>query len=287
VSEKLFLAGATGAIGTALVPLLIDAGYVVYGSTRRPERAKILEAKGVTPVIVDAFDSAALTSALVRISPSSVIHQLSDLPPSLDPKQMAEGVVRNARMRSDGTRNLVAAALAAGCGRLIAQSNAWAYAPGPKPYTEDDPLDLAAEGIRSITVHGVAALEQLTLGTPALVGTVLRYGRIYGPGTSTPEPAGGPSVHVEAAAWAALLAVQRSSGGIFNITDDNPDVSSAKAQRELRWNAYDLPIAGRTTVTLAGLNHLVPCTFLQKTPTPRTPRNCSLFSSRSRTAGRW
>lgn len=237
MSEKLFLAGATGAIGTALVPLLINAGYAVYGSTRRAERAKVLEAKGVTPVIVDAFDSAALTTALMSISPASVIHQLTDLPSNLDPKQMAEAVVRNARVRSDGTRNLVAAALAAGCGRFAAQSIAWAYAPGLKPYTEDHPLDLAAEGARSITVHGVAALEQTTLSTSGLIGTVLRYGRIYGPGTATPEPAGATSVHVEAAAWAALLAVQRSPGGIFNITDDNPDVSSAKAQRELGWNA--------------------------------------------------
>ena len=231
MSEKVFLAGATGAIGTALVPLLINSRCVVYGTTRRPERARALEAKGVTPVVLDVFDSVALTSALMRISPTSVIHQLTDLPPRLDPAQMAEAMVRNARIRTDGTRNLVAAALAAGCRRLVAQSIAWAYAPGIKPYTEDHPLDLSAEGTRSITVSGVTALEQLTLGASALVGTVLRYGRLYGPGTARAEPAGEIPVHVEAAAWAALLAVQRSPGGIFNITDDNPDVSSAKADR--------------------------------------------------------
>jgi nucleoside-diphosphate-sugar epimerase len=244
MSEKLFLAGATGAIGAALVPLLLNAQYVVYGTTRRPERAKALEARGVIPVVIDVFDSAALTSALMRIAPSSVIHQLTDLPPNLDPRAMPEAVVRNARLRNDGTRHLVAAALAAGCRRLVAQSIAWAYAPGPKPHTEDHPLDLAADGIRCTTVRGIAALEQATLGASPMIATVLRYGQIYGPGTARSEPAGASPVHVEAAAWAALLAVHRSPGGIFNITEDNPDVSSAKAQRDLGWNA-GLRVPGR------------------------------------------
>jgi len=234
---KIFLAGATGAIGSVLAPLLVDAGYAVYGSTRRAERAQALEAQEVTPVVVDVFDAAALAVAVKRIAPGIVIHQLTDLPRDLDPAQMAEAVVRNARVRSEGTRNLVAAALAAGCGRMIAQSVAWAYAPGPKPWREEQPLDIAAADPRGITVRGVAALEELALGTRGLAGTVLRYGQIYGPGTSTLSPRGACPVHVEAAAWAALLAVQRDARGIYNIAEEGPEVISEKARRELGWHA--------------------------------------------------
>jgi len=233
--ERVFLAGATGAIGTMLIPLLRDAGFAVYGGTRRAERAAALEAQGVTPVVVDVFDAAALKEALVRIAPESVVHQLTDLPRGLDPAAMAEAVVRNARVRTEGTRHLMAAALAAGARRMVAQSIAWGYAAGPRPFTEDRPLDLAAEGLRRVSVSGVAALEQCVLGTPALTGTVLRYGQLYGPGTGTDAATGASPVHVEAAAWAALLALQRSEGGIFNIAEDNPELSSEKAQRLLGW----------------------------------------------------
>ncbi|VTU18617.1 short chain dehydrogenase [Variovorax sp. PBS-H4] len=234
---KIFLAGATGAIGSVLAPLLVDAGYAVYGSTRRAERASALEAQDVAPVVVDVFDAAALASALKRIAPDVVIHQLTDLPRDLDPARMAEAVVRNARVRSEGTRNLVAGSLAAGCGRLIAQSIAWAYAPGPKPLKEEQPLDVTADDARGITVRGVAALEALALDTPGLTGTVLRYGQLYGPGTSTPTPRGATPVHVEAAAWAALLAVQRDGHGIYNIAEESPELSTEKAGRELGWHA--------------------------------------------------
>jgi nucleoside-diphosphate-sugar epimerase len=237
MSRKCFLAGATGAIGTALAPLLIDAGYEVYGSTRHQDRVKSLEAIGVIPVVVDVFDAPALIAGLARIAPLIVIHQLTDLPQGLSPEQMADAVVRNARIRDLGTYNLVTATLAAGCTRLVAQSIAWAYAPGPKPATEQSPLDLNAEGSRAISVGGVAALEKWTLNTNGLIGTVLRYGQLYGPGTGRDVATGASPLHVEAAAYAALLAAQRSGGGIFNITEPNPDVSSDKARRELGWNA--------------------------------------------------
>ncbi|MDQ0569701.1 nucleoside-diphosphate-sugar epimerase [Variovorax paradoxus] len=237
MSEKIFLAGAAGAIGTALVPLLIDAGYTVYGSTRRAERARGLEARGVVPVVVDVFDAQALRAALMRIAPTTVIHQLTDLPPDLDPKLMADAVHRNARVRTEGTRNLVAAALAAGSRRLLAQSIAWAYAPGPLPHLEEHPLDLEAESTRRVSVDGVAALERSVLGAKGIEGTVLRYGQFYGPGTSTAGPKGPCPVHVEAAAWAAVLALRHARGGIFNIAEDNPEVSSEKAKRELGWHA--------------------------------------------------
>ncbi|MDH6165392.1 nucleoside-diphosphate-sugar epimerase [Variovorax boronicumulans] len=237
MSEKIFVAGAAGAIGTALVPLLTEAGYEVYGSTRRTDRARALEAQGVTPVVVDVFDAAALRAALVRIAPGIVVHQLTDLPLDLDPKRMPEASHRNARVRTEGTRNLVAAALAAGSRRLVAQSIAWAYAPRPTPHVEDHPLDLEAEGIRRVSVDGVAALERSVLGAAGIQGTVLRYGQIYGPGTSTAVPKGASPVHVEAAAWAAVMALRHAQGGVFNIAEDNPEVSSEKAKRELGWHA--------------------------------------------------
>ncbi|WP_429302542.1 NAD-dependent epimerase/dehydratase family protein [Paraburkholderia sp. GAS199] len=235
MAESVFLAGATGAIGTALIPLLIDAGYTVYGSTRHAQRAAKLENAGVTPVIVDVFDLAALTKALARIEPASVIHQLTDLPRNLDPAQMAHAVVNNARIRSEGTRNLVAAASAAGARRFVAQSIAWAYRTGTRPYTETSPLDIDAPAPRSISVQGVVALETCVLEASAMTGTVLRYGQIYGPGTGSAEPAGTSPVHVEAAAAAALLALRYSPGGIYNIAEDEAEVSSAKARRELGW----------------------------------------------------
>jgi len=237
MSEKIFVAVAAGAIGTALVPLLTEAGYEVYGSTRRADRARALETQGVTPIVVDVFDAAALRAALVRIGPDIVVHQLTDLPLDLDPKRMPEASHRNARVRTEGTRNLVAAALAAGSRRLVAQSIAWAYAPGPTPHVEDHPLDLEAEGIRRVSVDGVVALERSVLGAVGIKGTVLRYGQIYGPGTSTAVPRGASPVHVEAAAWAAVMALRHAQGGVFNIAEDNAEVSSEKAKRELGWYA--------------------------------------------------
>ncbi len=185
MSEKVFLAGATGAVGAALIPLLVEAGYTVYGSTRRAERTVALQAQGVHPVVVDVFDAQALKAALVRIAPWAVVHQLTDLPKDLDPARMTEAAALNARVRTEGTRNLVAAAQAAGAKRLVAQSIAWAYAPGPKPFTEDRLLDVDAQGTRRVSVDGVVALEQAVLGAQGITGTVLRYGQLYGPGTST------------------------------------------------------------------------------------------------------
>jgi nucleoside-diphosphate-sugar epimerase len=236
MSETIFLAGATGAIGTVLIPLLRDAGYTVYGGTRRQARANALRELGAIPVMIDVFDADALQSELVRIAPSVVIHQLTDLPRLPDPQAMAQAAAGNARVRTEGTRNLVAAALAAGATRLIAQSIAWAYAPGDKPYLEEHPLDIDAEGLRRVSVGGVVALEAQVLHTAGLKGTVLRYGQLYGPGTWSAEPQGSSPVHVAAAAQAALLALQSNASGVFNITEDNTEASNQKARRVLEWN---------------------------------------------------
>ncbi|WP_322102453.1 NAD(P)-dependent oxidoreductase [Paraburkholderia sp. J41] len=236
MKETLWLAGASGAVGSALVPLLIDAGYAVFGSTRRPERAQALEAAGVVPVIVDVFDARALRDALVRAAPRTVIHQLTDLPYALDPAKMASATAANARIRDEGTRNLVAAAVAAGSTRFVAQSIAWAYRPGVKPYDETRPLDVEAESARGMSVRGVASLERQTLATPGLTGTVLRYGQIWGPRTGMSAPGGTSPVHVEAAAFAALLALERGATGLYNIADDHGEACNLKAKRELGWS---------------------------------------------------
>ena len=159
---KIFLAGATGAIGKRLVPLLLKAGHRVTGATRSGAKGEALRAAGVEPAVVDVFDVQALSAAVLEAHPDIIIHQLTDLPPGLNPSQMTEGTQRNARMRSQGTQNLVAAALGAGVHRLIAQSIAWMYTSGKEPHSEDDPLDINARGTRAITVAGGAMLERLT-----------------------------------------------------------------------------------------------------------------------------
>lgn len=236
METKVFLAGAAGAIGSALVPLLVDAGYTVYGSTRRVERASQIERAGATPVIVDVFDVRALTDALRRIEPACVIHQLTDLPPALEPAKMQQAIVGNARIRDEGTRNLIAAARAAGTKRFVAQSIAWAYREGAQPYDETQPLDTEAEGNRLVTVRGVVSLETQVLRAP-LIGTVLRYGQLYGPGTGSDHAKGASPVHVDAAAHAAVLALRHARAGAFNIAEDNPVVSTEKAKRQLGWSA--------------------------------------------------
>jgi nucleoside-diphosphate-sugar epimerase len=194
-------------------------------------------------VIADVFDAPALERALVELRPHVVIHQLTDLPRNLDPKLMAEATVRNARIRSEGTKNLVQAALASGARRLIAQSIAWIYAPGAEPHTEGDALDLASEGSRGISARGVAELERLTLSSPPLAGVVLRYGQLHGPGSGRAIAEGSAPVHADAAAHAALLAVERGAG-IYNVAEETPYQSSRKARAELGWDpSFRLTVA--------------------------------------------
>ncbi|MDE1993013.1 MAG: NAD(P)-dependent oxidoreductase [Rhizobiaceae bacterium] len=225
--ETVFLAGATGAIGKVLAPRLIRAGYTVFGTTRRADRVAVLIEAGVVPVVVDVFDADALTAALAEAKPDIVIHQLTDLPFGLDPAQMAEGRIRNARLREVGTANLVNAASKAGAGRMISQSIAWVYQPGNTPHREEDPLQDSAQAIMT--------LERLTLRTSGIAGTVLRYGALYGPATGADSPSGNITVHVDDAAEAALLAVRQSVDGIFNIVEDSPEVSNEKARSLLGW----------------------------------------------------
>lgn len=235
--RKVFLAGAAGAIGKRLVPLLLQRGWQVVGTTRSTDKAKALASAGAQPVVVDVFDAQALARAVANAQPAVVVHQLTDLPLGLDPARMADSVARNSRMRSEGTANLVAAALAARVPCMVAQSIAWAYAPQARPLREEDPLDLGAEGSRAISVRGVAELERRVLQSPALAGVVLRYGHLYGPGTGADSASALPSLHVDAAAWAAVLAIERSEPGIYNIADPDPQLDTSKARTQLDWRA--------------------------------------------------
>jgi nucleoside-diphosphate-sugar epimerase len=233
--QTVFLAGASGAVGQILAPMLVAHGYRVYGTTRHAQRAERLAAQGVVPVVVDVFDANALNEAVAAAKPYAVIHQLTALPPGLDPARMPAALIENARIRDEGTRNLVAAAAGAGARRIIAQSVAWAYRPGTVPYDETQPLDTEAAAPRSVTVNGVIALERAVLESP-MVGTVLRYGRFYGPGTGADVAPGPGSVHVEAAAHAALLALRYADGGVFNVAEEGGDVTSARARDLLAWS---------------------------------------------------
>ncbi|MGN8118609.1 NAD-dependent epimerase/dehydratase family protein [Labrys sp. 22185] len=239
--RTIFLAGATGAIGAPLTRLLRQAGHRVVGTTRTPAKADALRELGAEPVVVDVFDRDALVAAVTAARPEIVIHQLTDLPPALDPARMADFVPRNARIRREGTANLVAAALAAGARRIIAQSIAWVYAPGPLPHAETALLNHGAEGPGAVSVQGVIALEDAVLQAPA-EGVVLRYGYLYGPGTGSDSPRRPMSVHVDAAALAALLAIDHGKPGAYNVAEASAELSTARALDELGWRAdFRLP----------------------------------------------
>jgi nucleoside-diphosphate-sugar epimerase len=230
---RIFLAGASGVIGRPLTTLLVAAGHVVVGTTRSAEKARELRALGADPVVVDVFDSKMLRDAVVQTRPDVVIHQLTDLPDVFDPARSADVLFRNSRLRIEGTANLVAAALATGACRLIAQSIAFAYAEGPEPHAESDPLASAdGEQPGAVTARGIRALEAAVLNTPGIDGIVLRYGRLYGPGTWNTPNARAP-LHVDAAAQAALLAVTLGAPGIYNIAEDDGAVAVDKARKEL------------------------------------------------------
>ena len=228
---KIFLAGATGAIGRLLLPLLIEAGHEVTGTTRSADKFAQISRAGGRPVALDVFDRAATFAALQAAQPEVVIHQLTDLI-DLD-------FANNTRLRIEGSRNLVDAAKAVEVGRMIAQSISWMYGPGSMPAGEDEPLDVDAPAPRNRSVAAVQSLEQAVLEIP--VGIVLRYGILYGPATwyfrdglTTEEIRRGEIeandavtsfVHVGDAAQAAFQALSWPTG-VLNIVDDAPAKAS-------------------------------------------------------------
>ena len=228
---NIVLVGASGVIGRPLLKLLRDAGHTVTGTTRTPGKAAEIEAHGARAVVVDVYDAAALREAMLAAKPDVLINQLTDLPDAREPALIAASRAGNARVRTEGTRNVMAAAKAAGARRAIAQSIAFVYAPGQGPLRESDPLD-DSEAQR-VTVEGVLALERQTLETSGITGIVLRYGRLYGPGTWFDAPGGPGPLTTDAAAHAALRAVTRGAPGIYNIAEDDGALSIEKAKREL------------------------------------------------------
>lgn len=234
-----FVAGAAGAIGCCLVPLLVEAGHQVTGTSRTDSGLDRLRAQGAGAVRLDAFDAGAVARVVAEAAPDAIVHQLT----ALNGGTSAD----NGRIRRIGTRNLVDAAKRAGVRRVVAQSIAWAYEAGDAPATEDTPLDVTAPAPRSGVVGGVQALEEAVAELDEHV--VLRYGLFYGPGTwyrpgglvadvlrnggPTDDPASvflsglaadaavSSFVHVEDAAEATVAALRWPSGTV-NIVDDEP-----------------------------------------------------------------
>jgi nucleoside-diphosphate-sugar epimerase len=239
---RVFLAGAGGVIGRRLVPARVDAGHEVTGTTRRPERVEAIRAQGAEPVLADVYDADAFTAAVVAARPEVVVHELTDIPTTIDPKRYAEQMAGNNRIRTEGTRNVVAAARDAGARRLVAQSIAFAYRPeGGDTRDEEDPLYMEAPDPLGPTIHALAELESRVLEAGSPEGVVLRYGYFYGPGTVYASD--GPTavrvrrhrfpvvgagngvfsfVHVDDAAAATVLALDRGGPGVYNIVDDEP-----------------------------------------------------------------
>jgi nucleoside-diphosphate-sugar epimerase len=239
---KVFVAGATGVVGTRLVPALIQRGHEVTGTTRTPAKAERLQAQGATPVILDALDATAVKEAVARAGPEVVVLELTAIPASLDFRHFDEQFEPTNRLRTAGTDNLVAAAAAVGVRRMVAQSYAaWPYERrGAQVKTELDPFDdHPPEKVRP-TLDALKHLESSVLGS-GLEALVLRYGAFYGPGTSLavdspmielvrrrrlPIVGSGEGVwsfaHADDVAAATAIAVERGEPGAYNITDDEP-----------------------------------------------------------------
>ena len=238
---RIFVAGATGAVGRRLVPLLVGQGHDVTGLTRTPAKAGLLRECGAEPVVADALDRAAVHAAVAAARPDVIVHQLTDLKGALDLRKFDRAFAASNRLRTAGTDNLLAAARASGVKRIIAQSFCgWPYArAGGSVKTEDAPLDDTPPRGQRDTLDAIRHLEQAVTATPGITGVVLRYGGFYGPGTGVFDPAtigeirrrrmpvigGGTAwwsfLHIDDAAEAAALAVERGEG-IYNIVDDDP-----------------------------------------------------------------
>jgi nucleoside-diphosphate-sugar epimerase len=242
MAMRIFLAGATGAVGRPLVKKLVAAGHEVVGMTRRDDRAEWLHEQGATAVVGTALDSEWLQAVVRESRPEVVIDQMTDLPQRLGMRGMGRFYRSQVRLRTEGSAALLAGARAAGARRLIAQSVAFIYAPGADgPMTEADPTWDDAPEPFGTALRGAGAHDRMVAGVPDIDGVVLRYGVFYGPGTHyapgngqyedirrrrLPLVGDGDSVwsfiHVDDAAQAALDALDRGAPGIYNVVDDEP-----------------------------------------------------------------
>jgi nucleoside-diphosphate-sugar epimerase len=240
---RVFLAGATGAVGKRLVPFLVRAGHHVTATTRTPGKLDSLRAQGAEPLVVDGLDPDAVMKAVTASHPDAIVHQMTALSTMRSLKRFDDEFETTNRLRTEGTRHLLAAGQAAGVRRFVAQSYAgWPNERrGSRTKTEDDPLDPNPPAAMARTFAAIRELERLVSTATSVTGMVMRYGSLYGPGTSL--SAGGEIVelvrkwrfplvgdgagvwsfiHVDDAARATQLALERVAPGLYNIVDDEP-----------------------------------------------------------------
>ena len=241
---KIFVAGATGALGQHLVPALVSNGHEVVGMTSKPEKQDLVRSLGARPVVADALDPDAVAQAVAEADPQAIVHQLTALG-KIDMRDYEGTFALTNRLRTEGTDHLLAAARAVGVERFVAQSYAgWPFArTGAMVKSEDDPLDpTPAEPMRS-TLEAIRYLEETVTGATWTEGIVLRYGGFYGPGTNFSLHPDGDMVelirkrkfpvvgrgtgvwsfvHIEDAASATVAATEHGERGIYNVVDDDP-----------------------------------------------------------------
>lgn len=240
---RVFVAGATGAVGSRLVRLLIQGGHVVIGMTHRPEHARLVAALGARPVVASAFDENEIRAAVLVARPDVVVHEMTDLKGVTEVKHLDRVMASTNRLRSIGTDHLISAARAARVRRFVAQSFCgWPYAPGgPAVKSESDALmDDPPREMRA-TLEAIRHLEKTATALEDMEGIVLRYGALYGPGTGIFEGALATQIrerrlpilgsgdgwwsflHVDDAARATAIAVESGGAqGVYNIVDDEP-----------------------------------------------------------------
>jgi 2-alkyl-3-oxoalkanoate reductase len=273
---RVFVTGATGAVGQYLVPGLVAAGHQVTATTRSPGKVARLREAGAEPAVVDGLDREAVLAAVRAAAPEVIIHQMTALAGMRAPRRLDRDFAVTNELRTRGTDNLLAAAAAAGTRRVIAQSfSGWPNERSGGPVkTEDDPLDPRPVPSSAATLAAIRHVEEaVPRGVPE--GIVLRYGFLYGPGTSDvmldtvrkrqlPLVGGGTGVwsftHVADAASATVAAVTRGAPGVYNIVDSAPAPAAewlpylsgvAGAKPPLRVPAWAArPLAGEFVVML-------------------------------------
>ncbi len=242
---KVFVAGATGALGKQLVPMLAAAGHEVVGMTRSPAKQDQIRQMGARPAVADALDPEAVAQAVGEAEPDVVIHELTAIDAGTISRSVDKMFALTNRLRTEGTDHLVAAARAVGAERFIAQSFAgWPYERTGGPIkTEEDSLQSSPPTTVSETFEAIKHLERTVTGAEGIEGLALRYGGFYGPGTSLSiEPDGEQIailrkrrlpvigdgagiwslVHIHDAASATARAVERGEPGTYNVVDDEP-----------------------------------------------------------------
>jgi nucleoside-diphosphate-sugar epimerase len=240
---KVFVAGATGAMGKQLVPALVAAGHRVVAMTRSADKTAALAAAGAEPVVADGLDRAAVVEAVTRTAPEVIIHQMTGLTGMKSLKKFDAEFASTNRLRTEGTDNLLAAARAAGVRRIVAQSYGnWNYErTGTALKTEEDRLDPDPPANQRATLKAIEYLERAVTEADGIEGVALRYGNFYGPGTGMaddgdisaqvrrrmfPVVGDGTGVwsfaHIEDAATGAIAAAERGAPGVYNICDDDP-----------------------------------------------------------------